>query len=108
MKHNAKFEQPSDYKIILKDSNIEDTYYGLDSFDGKYLKILQHKFGCVKSYHTIPARVKMELAPYNWNGKKQKFILEDKKRVVVQVNQLENMVVSYKAAASIDEFLMLD
>lgn len=108
MKHNAKFEQPADYKIILKDSYAEDTYYGLDSFDGKYLKILQHKFGCANSYHTIPSRVKMELAPYTWNEKKQKFILDENRRQAIQLNKLENLIVSYKAAASIDDFLMLD
>lgn len=108
MKHNAAFEQPSEYKIILKDSTQENVYFGLDEFDGKYLKIVQHKFGCINSFHTIPDRVKMEVSPYFWNEKKQKFVLDENTRQVVQLNHLENLVVSYRTMASIDDFLMLD
>lgn len=108
MKHNAQFEQPSDYKIVLKNSTRDNVYYGLDEFDAKYLKIVQHKFGCIKSFHTIPDRVKMEVSPYRWNEKKQKFVLDENARVIVQLNCLENMVVSYKSMASIDDFLQLD
>ncbi len=96
MGHNTKFEQPEEYKVILRDSYLEDVYYGLDSFDCKYLKIIQAKFGCYNSLHTIPDRVKMELAPYIWNKKKQKFVLDDYKSMVVQINQLEFLVVNYK------------
>lgn len=95
MKYNVQFEQPQEYKVILRDSFQENTYYGLDDFDCKYLRIILSKFGCINSYHTIPDRVKMEMAPYYWNDKKQKFVLNDNKRCNVQLNQLENMIVSY-------------
>jgi hypothetical protein len=93
--YNAQFSQPEEYKIILRDSFAENTYYGLDEFDSKYLKILQSKFGCLNSYHTIPDRVKMEMAPYIWNAKRQKFILNENIRLVIQLNRLENLVLYY-------------
>lgn len=95
MNHNAKFEQPEEFKVILRDSYKNDVYFGLDDFDCKYLRILQAKFGCLNSFHTIPERVKMEVAPYKWNETKQKFVLDDDNRITVQVNQLENLVFNY-------------
>jgi hypothetical protein len=38
MSYNAQFEQPAEYKLILRDSYEDNTYYGLDEFDCKYLK----------------------------------------------------------------------
>jgi hypothetical protein len=95
MLHLARFEHPKEYKMILRDSFKENTYYGLDDFDCKYLRIVQAKFGCHNSYHTIPDRVKMEMAPFEWNDKQQKFILNENKRLAVQLNLLEVMIVSY-------------
>jgi hypothetical protein len=95
MKHIAQFDYPKEYKMILRDSYQEDTYYGLDDFDCKYLRIIQAKFGCQNSFHTIPDRVKMELAPFEWSKIREKFVLREKKRKAVQLNRLENMVISY-------------
>jgi hypothetical protein len=105
MGHNAKFEQPGEYKVILRNSYKENAFYGLDEFDCKYLKIIQAKFGCFNSFHTIPDRVKMEMAPYNWNDEKQKFILDEDRREIIQLNQLEFMVVNYSYADHWKEFL---
>ena len=98
MKHIAQFDHPKEYKMILRDSYKEDVYYGLDEFDCKYLKIVQAKFGCQNSFHTIPDRVKMELSPFEWSKIREKFVLRDRKRIPVQLNQLENMVISYTFA----------
>src|SRR5512147_1168409 len=95
MPHIARFNQQNDYKMILRDSFKENTYYGLDDFDCKYLKILQAKFGCQNSFHTIPERVKMEMAPFEWSDKQQKFVLNEYKRLPVQLNLLDVMIVSY-------------
>ncbi len=95
MKYIAQFEHPEEYKTILRDSFRENIYYGLDDFDCKYLKIIQSKFGCLNSFHTIPDHVKMEMAPFEWSEKKQKFVLYDNKRQAVQLNQLEYMIISY-------------
>jgi len=98
MKYIARFDHPKEIKMILRDSFKENVYYGLDDFDCKYLKIVQAKFGCLNSFHTIPDRVKMEMTPFEWNKKKQKFVLDDNKHQVVQLNRLENMIVSYSFA----------
>ena len=98
MKYVAKFDHPEEYKLILRDSFEDNIYYGLDDFDCRYLKIVQAKFGCQSSFHTIPDRVKMEMAPYEWSEIRQRFVLREKKRRPVQLNQLENMVVSYTFA----------
>ncbi|MGD2035242.1 MAG: hypothetical protein PVF73_09320 [Bacteroidales bacterium] len=98
MKYIAYFDHPEEYKMILRDSFRENTYYGLDDFDCRYLKIIQAKFGCQNSFHTIPDKVKMEMAPFEWNGKKQKFVLNEKKRLAVRLNQLENMIISHSTA----------
>ena len=95
MKYNVQFEHPKEYKMIVRDSYQENVYYGLDDFDCKYLKIIQAKFGCVNSFHTIPDKVKMEMAPFEWNEERQKFILDENKRQPIQLNRLESMVVSY-------------
>ncbi len=95
MKYDAQFVHPKEYKMILRDSFKENVYYGLDDFDCRYLKIIQSKFGCLNSFHTIPDRVKMEMVPFEWSKKKQKFILMDNNRVPVQLNQLEIAVISY-------------
>jgi hypothetical protein len=95
MKHKAQFEYPKEYKMILRDSFDEEVYYGLDDFDCKYLRIIQAKFGCLTSFHTIPDRVKMEMAPFEWSEKKQKFVLSEVNRRPVQLNRLENMVINY-------------
>lgn len=104
MTYNAQFDQPQDYKLILQDSYQDNIYYGLDQFDCKYLRIVQAKFGCLNSYHTIPDRVKMEMAPYVWNLKKQKFILDVDKRVVIQLNQLENAIISHSFAKELSSY----
>ena len=93
MKYNAQFEHPKEYKMILRDSFQENLYYGLDEFDCKYLKIVQSKFGCLNSFHTIPDRVKMEMALYEWNEIKQKFVLNEEKRSAIQLNRFENIVI---------------
>jgi hypothetical protein len=95
MRHIAQFDYPKEYKMILRDSFRENTYYALDEFDCKYLKIIQSKFGCLTSFHTIPDRVKMEMAPFIWSEKKLKFVVDDNNRQAIQLNQLENMVISY-------------
>lgn len=94
MMYNAKFEHTSEYKMILRDSFKNHVYYGLDEFDSKYLRIILSKFGCLNSFHTIPDRVKMEMAPYKWSKKKQRFILMVDKLKVVQLNRLEIHIVS--------------
>ena len=98
MKYLAQFEYPKEYKMILKDSYRENIYYGLDDFDCRYLKIIQSKFGCLNSFHTIPDRVKMEMAPFDWSERKKKFVLNENKRHAVQLNSLENMIVSHTVA----------
>lgn len=95
MKYIAQFDHPEGYKTILRDSFNENTYYGLDIFDCRYLRIIQAKFGCVNSLHTIPDRVKMEMAPYNWNNELKKFVLDENHRLIVQVNRLESMIISH-------------
>ena len=100
MKYKAQFEHPQDYKLILRDSYNENVYYGLDDFDSKYLKIVQAKFGCENSFHTIPDRVKMEMAPYEWRDEKQKFVLNENKRGPVQLNRLENMVITHPVSSN--------
>ena len=99
MKHVAIFDDAPECKMILRDSFKDDVYYGLDDFDCKYLRIIQAKFGCLNSFHTIPNRVKMEMAPFEWNDKIKKFELNDKKSRPVQLNQLESMVVNYSKVA---------
>lgn len=95
MKYYAQFEFPDEVKMIVRDSYRDDVYYGLDDFDCKYIKIVQSKFGCLNSFHTIPDRVKMEMMPFEWSDKKQKFVLAENKNRIVQLNQLENMVISH-------------
>jgi hypothetical protein len=99
MRYIAKFDHPKEYKMILRDSFRENIYFGVDDFDCKYLKIIQAKFGCLNSFHTIPDRVKMEMAPFEWNEKTQKFVLEDKRRQSIQLNQLEIMIISHTLAS---------
>ena len=98
MAHTAQFDHSEECKMIVRDSYKENTYYGLDDFDCKYIKIVQSKFGCLNSFHTIPDRVKMEMAPFEWKDSQQKFVLNEKKTKIVQLNQLENMVVKYSFA----------
>jgi hypothetical protein len=98
MKHIAQFEYPKEYKMILRDSFQENVYYGLDDFDCKYLKIVQSKFGCLNSFHTIPERVKMEMAPFVWSDKKQLFVLDENHRQPIQLNQLETLIIKYSIA----------
>ena len=81
--------------MILRDSYQENMYYGLDDFDCRYLRIIQSKFGCLNSFHTIPDRVKMEMAPFEWSERKNKFVLNENKRMPVQLNRLENVVISH-------------
>ncbi len=97
----SQFDHPKEYKMILRDSFQENTYYGLDDFDCKYLKIIQSKFGCLNSFHTIPDRVKMEMAPFEWSEKWQKFVLDENKRQPIQLNRLENMIISYSVSYSL-------
>lgn len=103
MRYNTSFEQPKHFRMIVRDTYNSDTFYGLDTFDSKYLKIVQAKFGCLNSFHTIPDRVKMEMAPYIWNEKKQKYVLDDDHRQIIQLNRLENLVVSH--TLELDSFL---
>ena len=95
MKYTAQFVYPKEYKMILRNSYRENVYYGLDEFDCRYLKIIQAKFGCLNSFHTIPDRVKMEMAPFEWSDKKLKFVLMENNRLPVQLNQLEIALVNY-------------
>jgi hypothetical protein len=98
MKYIVSFEYPKEYKMVLRNSFQDNCYYGLDDFDCKYLKIIQSKFGCLNSFHTIPDRVKMEMALFEWNETKQKFVLDDNKRAIIQLNKLEVMMVNHPVA----------
>ena len=95
MAYIAKFNKTKECKMILRDLNREDIYYGLDEFDCKYLKIVQTKFGCLNSIQNIPDRVMMELTPFKWNEKKEEFELMDNKWKIMQLNQLESLVISH-------------
>jgi hypothetical protein len=96
MRYNAQFYQPDEYRLILRDSYKKNVYYGLDDFDCRYLKIVQAKFGCLNSFHTIPDRVKMEMTPYVWNEKRQRFVLDENNREIVQLSRLEYLVVNHE------------
>ena len=87
--------------MILRDSFHENIYYGLDDFDCKYLRIIQSKFGCQYSLHTIPDQVKMEMAPFEWSEKKKKFVLMENMRHPVQLNRLEINMINYSIADGI-------
>jgi hypothetical protein len=100
MKHLAQFECPGEYKMILRDSYQENIYYGLDDFDCRYLRIIQSKFGCLNSFHTIPDRVRMEMAPFEWSERKNKFVLNENKRKEVRLNRLENVVINHSVIYS--------
>lgn len=102
MKHLAQFDYPTEYKVILKDSYRDNVYYGLDDFDCRYLRIIQSKFGCHNSFHTIPNRVKMEMAPFKWNNEKSLFKLDIDARKPIKLNQLETLIVDH---AFVDEWL---
>jgi hypothetical protein len=95
MKYDAQFEHSKEFKMILRDSYEDNIYYGLDDFDCKYLKIIQSKFGCLNSFHTIPNRVKMEMTPFEWSDKKQKFVIVENRKMVIQLNRLENMIIRH-------------
>jgi hypothetical protein len=43
----------------------------------------------------MPDRVKMEMAPYNWSEKKQKFVVDENNRIVVRLNRLESLIIKH-------------
>ena len=95
-KHTAKFEYPhSEIKLVLRNSYIEDEYYGVDIFESKRLKIVLAKYGCRRSFHTLPGHVTAELYPFVWNRMRQCFRIQMNKKVTVHINSLEEAIVNY-------------
>jgi len=92
----AKFEYShSEIKLVLRNSYIEDEYYGVDSFEIKRLKIILAKYGCRHSFHTLPGHVTADLHPFVWNKLSQCFRIQMNKKVTVHLNALEEAIVSY-------------
>jgi hypothetical protein len=93
---DAKFEYPkSDITLVLRNSYIEDEYYGVDNYESKRLKIVLTKYGCRHSFHTLPGHVTAELYPFVWNKLNQCFRIHMKQKVTVHLNALEEAIVNY-------------
>ncbi len=92
----AKFEYPhNEIKLVLRNSYIEDEYYGVDSYEIKRLKIILAKYGCRRSFHTLPGHVTAELHPFVWNKLNQCFRIQINKKVTVHLNAFEEAIVNY-------------
>ncbi len=94
--HNAKFVYPqSEIKFVLRNSYIEDEYFGVDNFESKRLKIVLAKYGCRRSFHTLPGHITAELHPFVWNKLGQCFRIQMNTKVSVHLNSLEEAIVNY-------------
>lgn len=91
MNYTHLFEKPSNFKVVLKDTVRKNIYYGLDEYDAKYLKIVQHRYNCINDLFGLPSNVKMEVAAFYWNPEVQKFVLDVQNRLIVQLNKLEKL-----------------
>jgi len=95
-RHAAKFEYPNnEIKLVLRNSYIEDEYYGVDTFESKRLKIVLAKYGCRHSFHTLPGHITAELYPFVWNKPGQYFRIQMNHKVTVHLNSLEESIVNY-------------
>ena len=92
MKYNARFDfPPGEIKLILKSSFHQDSYYGVDTFESKRLKILMAKYGVRKGFHSLPGHLTATLHPFTWNRLKQNFKVDMNRKVSIQINTLEEV-----------------
>lgn len=96
MRSVVRLEYPyMEIPLILKSSYKEDTYYGVDRFESKKLKIILNKYGCRKSFHSLPGSVTVTVFPFVWDRIKQCFRIELAKKMNVQLNTLEGAIMHY-------------
>ncbi len=96
MSHRVQFDYPhSDYPLILRSSYQDDTYYGVDLFESRRIKIILRKYGCRRSFHTLPGRVTANLNPFVWDKHHQRFRIDLFQKIEVHLNTLEEAVVNY-------------
>jgi|GEM_PF-3126862 len=94
----AKFEYPRQkIEMILRNSYIEDEYYGIDTFELKRLKIILARYGCRQSFHALPGHITADLYPFVWNKFGRCFRMKTNQKVTVHLNALEEAEVSYSS-----------
>lgn len=94
--HNAKFEYPqTEIKLVLRNSYIEDEYYGVDVYESKRLKIILARYGCRRSFHTLPGHITADLYPFIWKRLEQFFCIQMHKKITVHLNSLEEAIVGH-------------
>ncbi|MBN1949712.1 MAG: hypothetical protein JW801_00820 [Bacteroidales bacterium] len=86
----------ADIPLVLRSSYEDDTYYGVDTFESRRMKIILSKYGCRHSLHTLPGHVTGNLYPFKWDRLQQCYQILMDKKVPVRLNTLEEMIVNYQ------------
>ena len=95
--HSIKLEYPHDQiPLVLRSSYKEDTYYGVDHFESKKIKIVQAKYGCRHSFHTLPGKLTASLHPFTWDRLERCFRIELDQKETVHLNTLEEAIMHYQ------------
>lgn len=95
--YTARLDYPrSEIPIVLRSSYMDDTYYGVDLFESKRMKIILAKYGCRHSFHSLPGHVTANLYPFVWDRLKQHFRIRMDEKISVHLNTLEEMIVNYQ------------
>ena len=96
-RHDARLVYPHErYHLVLQNSEGNDEFYGLDELESKKLKIFQAKYGCRHCFHILPDSARLNLNKFSWNGESQCFEIDEKNKVSVQLNKLEETIVEYQ------------
>lgn len=93
-KHSVRLDYPrKKYQIILQSSDNDDEFFGLDMLELKKLHIIQAKFGCRHFFHVLPDYVTLDLHPFSWNEETNSFEIEEKRKLKIRLNTLQEAVV---------------
>jgi hypothetical protein len=92
----AKFEfSHKQIPLVLQSSYAENTFYGVDSFESKRMRIVMAKYGSRHCFHTLPGHITAELHPFVWDKLKQCFRIQMDRKVKVRLNALEEAIVNH-------------
>ena len=92
----TKFIFPHDkIRLVLRNSYKENEFFGVDMFESKRIHIILAKYKSHHSFHQLSGKLTAYMHPFTWDKLSQCYRIEMDKKVLIQMNKLEEAFVHY-------------